>query len=129
MKFSIKGFFSHCDHWSYLPKISWMESFTFYAVEIIFFFATFLKIILHAFSTWEKKYVWQTLAFTKFFFAGCQKTENTAQKMKFSIKDFFSKYDQIHRKLQIWSHLLKKFLMEKLHFLSSVKAVLPKFLT
>ena len=31
----------------------------------------------------------------------------TAQKMKFSIKDFFSKYHQIRRKLQIWSHLLK----------------------
>ena len=36
----------------------------------------------------------------------------TAQKMKFSIKDFFSKYDQIRRKLRIWSHLLKKSLME-----------------
>ena len=30
----------------------------------------------------------------------------TAQRMKFFIKDFF------HRKLQIWSHLLKKFLMK-----------------
>ena len=30
-----------------------------------------------------------------------------AQKMKFSIKDFFSKCDQIRRKLRIWSHLLK----------------------
>ena len=33
---------------------------------------------------------------------------NTAQKMKFSIKDFFSKCDQISRKLRIWSHFLKK---------------------
>ena len=32
----------------------------------------------------------------------------TAQKMKFSIKDFFSKCDQI---LRIWSHLLNKSLM------------------
>ena len=31
----------------------------------------------------------------------------TAQKMK-----FFSKYDQIGRKLRFWSRLLKKFLME-----------------
>ena len=31
----------------------------------------------------------------------------TAQKMKFSIKDFFSKRDQIRRFLPIWSHLLK----------------------
>ena len=32
--------------------------------------------------------------------------------MKFSINDFFIKYDHIHRKLRIWSYLLKKFLME-----------------
>ena len=32
--------------------------------------------------------------------------EITAQKMKFFIKDFFSKCDQIRRKLWIWSHLL-----------------------
>ena len=32
----------------------------------------------------------------------------TAQKMKFSIKDFFSKYDQIRRKLRILLHLMKK---------------------
>ena len=33
----------------------------------------------------------------------------TTQKMKFSIKDFFSKREQIPRKLRICSHLLKKF--------------------
>ena len=37
---------------------------------------------------------------------------DTAQKMKFSIKDLFSKCDQIHRKLRIWPQLLKKSLME-----------------
>ena len=36
------------------------------------------------------------------------------QKMKFSIRDFFSKCDQIRNFLRIWSHLLKKYLMEKL---------------
>ena len=40
----------------------------------------------------------------------------TAQKMKFSIKDLFSKCDQIGRKLRIWSHLLKKSLMENFIF-------------
>ena len=40
----------------------------------------------------------------------------TAQKMKFSIKYFFSKYDQIRRKLRIWSHLLRKSLMENFIF-------------
>ena len=32
--------------------------------------------------------------------------------MKISIKDFISKSDQIRSFLLIWSHLLKKFLME-----------------
>ena len=36
----------------------------------------------------------------------------TAQKMKFSVKDFFSKCDQIRSFLRIWSHLLKKSFME-----------------
>ena len=36
--------------------------------------------------------------------------------MKFSIKDFFSKCEQIRRKLRIWSHLLKKSLMENFIF-------------
>ena len=42
-------------------------------------------------------------------------TRFTAQKMKFSIKDFFSKCDQI-RSLLIWSHLLKKSLIENFVF-------------
>ena len=41
---------------------------------------------------------------------------HTAQKMKFSIKDFFSKCDQIRSKLRIWSHLPKKCLMENFTF-------------
>ena len=45
---------------------------------------------------------------------------NTAQKLKFSIKDFFSKCDQIRSFQQIWSHLLKKSLMENSIFLCSV---------
>ena len=41
---------------------------------------------------------------------------DTAQKMKFSIKDFFSKCDQICSFLQIWSHLLQKSFMKNLIF-------------
>ena len=33
---------------------------------------------------------------------------NTVQKVKFSIKDFFRKCDQVHTFLWIWSHLLKQ---------------------
>ena len=40
----------------------------------------------------------------------------TAQKMKFSITDFFSKCDQIRTFLQNWLHLLKKSLMENFIF-------------
>ena len=43
-----------------------------------------------------------------------------AQKMKFSIKDFFSKCYQIRNKQRIWSHLLKKSLMENFIFPCSV---------
>ena len=43
--------------------------------------------------------------------------------MKFYIEDFFSKRDQIRRKLPIWSHLLKKFLMENFIFLCSVSVL------
>ena len=42
--------------------------------------------------------------------------KNTAQKMKFSMKGFFSKYDQISSFLQIWSYLLKKSLLENFIF-------------
>ena len=40
--------------------------------------------------------------------------------MEFSIKNFFSKCDQICSLLQIWSHLMKKSLMENFIFLCSV---------
>ena len=52
-------------------------------------------------------------------------TENTAQKMKLSIKDFFCKWYQNWRKLQIWSHLLKKFLMKNFIF-CAVKVICPR---
>ena len=45
----------------------------------------------------------------------------TAQKMKFSIKDFFSKCYQIRSFLRIWSHLLKKSLIENFIFCAVYK--------
>ena len=56
-----------------------------------------MKILLGSFEAWNSANV-------------------TAQKMKFSIKGFSSKCDQIRRKLRIWSHLLEKYLMEKFVF-------------
>ena len=43
--------------------------------------------------------------------------------MTFSIKDFFSKCDQIRKKLRIWTHLQKKSLMEIFIFLFNVKVI------
>ena len=40
----------------------------------------------------------------------------TVQKMQLSIKNFFSKSDQIRSFLRIWSHLLKKSLMKNFIF-------------
>ena len=42
------------------------------------------------------------------------------KKMKFSIKDFLSKYDQIHSKLRTWSHLLNRSLMGNFFFVQLV---------
>ena len=68
---------------------------------------------------------------------GKENQHYTAQKMKFSIKDFFSKCDQIRSFLRICAHLLKKSLMEKFIFceryftiafnnISSEENLLPK---
>ena len=45
------------------------------------------------------------------------KVHLTARKMKFSIKDFFSKCDQIRSFLPIWSPLMKKSLLETWFFM------------
>ena len=42
--------------------------------------------------------------------------QNTTQKMKFSMKDFFSKCDQNRSFLRIWSHLLEKPFMKNCNF-------------
>ena len=53
-------------------------------------------------------------------------TITTEQKLKFSIKDFFSKFDQIRSFLRIWSHLPKKSLMGNFIFLCNVRSLLSK---
>ena len=42
--------------------------------------------------------------------------DDTAQKNKFSVKDFFSRCDQIRSFLRIWSNILKKSLIENFIF-------------
>ena len=47
------------------------------------------------------------------------------KKMKFSVKDFLSKYDQIYHFLRIWSHLLKKPLMQDSIFCAVNQIIQP----
>ena len=47
---------------------------------------------------------------------GNERLQSLYKKMKFSIKDFFSKCDQIRSFLRIWSHLLKKSSIENFIF-------------
>ena len=50
----------------------------------------------------------------------CRVARIIAQKMKFSIKYFFSKCDQIRNFLRIWSHLLNKYIMENFIFCARI---------
>ena len=52
-----------------------------------------------------------------------------ARKIKFSIKAFLSKCDQIRRKLQFWLHLLKKTLMENFIFVQCLLCFLSAYMT
>ena len=55
-----------------------------------------------------------------------QNNYKNCTKIKLSIKDFFSKCDQIRRLLQIWSHLLKNSLMENFIFCAVKVTGMPK---
>ena len=59
---------------------------------------------------WLWKTIWYSMLFGKI--TDQKIWENDTQKRKFSVKNLFRKYNQIHRRLQIWSHLLKIDLME-----------------
>ena len=52
---------------------------------------------------------------------------NTGQKLKFSIKDFFGKCDQISNFLRLWLHSLKESLIENFIFVQ-LKMVCQKVL-
>ena len=81
--------------WSHLLKKSLIKNFIFLCSNTIKYW----------FSNFFRGYEMGTLA-----------KNGTAQKIKFSIKDFFSKCDHIRSYLRIWSHLLKKSLMENFIF-------------
>ena len=51
----------------------------------------------------------------------------TVQKVKFLIKDVFSKCDEIRRKLRIWSYILKKSLIENFIFCQCISQIFFKW--
>ena len=66
---------------------------------------------------WKISFLMQHEFITEAYLENIQTSEmDTVQKIKFSIEDFFSKCDQIRRNLRIWSHLLKKSVMESFIF-------------
>ena len=64
---------------------------------LIKIFGNLKKYIIFTNFKWKKQICWTII---------------TAQKMRFSSRDFFSKCDQIRSYLGIWSHLMEKSLME-----------------
>ena len=65
---------------------------------------------------WIVQY-WQGYSFEKMKLSSTKKKIFALHKrLNFSVKDFFSKCDQICKKWWIWSHLLKKSLMENFIF-------------
>ena len=92
--------------WSHLLKKSLMENFIFCVVSLwIFDISRFLQRLMHRWFSPKNCLDNQNIL-----------QKNTAQKLKFSVKDFFSNCDDIRRKLLIWTHLLKKSLMENFSF-------------
>ena len=80
-------------------------------VNNLYRWATSQKVSVESFKWWKSKFRFAE-EFIKNYNENSDK--NIAQKIKFYIKDFFSKCDQICSLLRIWSHLLKKFLTENL---------------
>ena len=76
-----------------------------------------LKVLLEK-ATFEnlEKSIYTFLTLFRMGIFGAARGLGTAQKTSFSIKGFFSKCDKIRRNLWIWSHLLKKSLMENFIF-------------
>ena len=80
-------------------------------------------IIVH--NTWKVSEYWvfSALSFLVFGMNTFIYNVNASIYSKFSIKDFFSKCDQIRKKLPIWSHLLKKSLMENFIFCTVIQTI------
>ena len=106
-----------CNH-SIKNQLIFSFSFTFHALQILLHFQYCTSNIMSSLKMW--RLFWKEIPVLakkgQFQWDINFWTPHTAQKTKFSIKDFFSKCDQIRSFLQIWSDLLKKSLMENFTF-------------
>ena len=102
---------------SFLIKLqaqSWGEFLrTFFLIEHfrLLLLESLIKVPVNSFLS---SFTWSMITARKNFLP------NTAQKAIISTRDFFSRCNQILGKLRIWSHLLKKFLMENFVFCAVV---------
>ena len=90
-------------HWNVCISLKWFQES--HCASRSWLLITLYHFLEGAILHWESHYFlvsndWGSWGFLVYY---------TEQKMKFSIKDFFSKSDQV---MGIWSRLLKKFLME-----------------
>ena len=106
---------------SWIPRIdAFSKSVCCDSVDELVKVLSFKKLIL----LFAKAFFWCFLLHVVFYytmpiFSQMILTIHAVQKMKFFIKDFFIKCDQIRNFQQIWSHLLEKFLLKKIGFLRS----------
>ena len=94
------------NHESHVTKT--FSFFSFFFFFFLNFFSPFDTILVHClFGVLHAFYKYQEMTYIEV--TSCSYIVNTAQKMKFPINDFFSF-------MRIWSHLLKKSLMENFIF-------------
>ena len=91
-----------------------------YFFSVYYFSFALLTIIMR--TKWQSKRINMTSNINKLItISSWQNKDNLHKKMKFSMKDFSSKCDQIHRKHVIWTHLLEKSLMENFIFCAVIR--------
>ena len=90
-------------------------------------YSTINKFVKESARLWAK-WLWvriSLLSLKNFRYCACFEQgapwHSTAHKMIFFIKGFFSKYEKIHRKLRMWSHLLEKSLIKNFNFYAVFK--------
>ena len=111
----LRKFKKPISRWSFF-----LSYFSLYFFSVYYFSFALLTIIMR--TKWQSKRINMTSNINKLItISSWQNQDNLHKKMKFSMKDFSSKCDQIHRKHVIWTHLLEKSLMENFIFCAVIR--------